>query len=115
MDSPTIKPFVIRGRPDDTPASRFRSVVRKSALLNVVIVLTSFPVLVLGGGPNAVIPALVIMAAITVLIWSATLVVASCVSLGLVLWTASKSRARRKPPRPTREAGMADRWLDAPA
>jgi hypothetical protein len=114
MDSATIKPLVIRGRPEDAPASRFRSVVQKSALLNLVIVLTSFPVLVLAGGPNAVVPALVVMGAITVLIWSATLILSSCVSLGRVVWTASSSAARRKPPRPARETGVADRWLDAP-
>ena len=114
MDSPTRKPLLIRDRTDEPRAFRLRSVVAKSALLNLVIVLTSFPVLVLAGGPDAVAPAVTVMAAITILIWSATLMLSSCVSLVRVVWTLSTSGARRKPPLQAREAGVADRWLDAP-
>ena len=114
MESPAVKPLLIWDRTDEHSAFRLRSVVARSALLNLVIVLTSFPVLVVAGGPDAVAPALTIMAGITVLVWSATLMVYSCLSLGRLVWTASTSAARRKPPRPAREAGVADRWLDAP-
>ena len=114
MDTPTLKPMIIRGNEDDSPASRFRGIVRKSALLNLVIVLTSFPVLVLAGGPRAVVPTLAIMAAITVLIWTATFTLFSCVSIGRLLWTVSSSGTRRKPPERSEAAGVADRWLDGP-
>jgi hypothetical protein len=78
---------IIRGDEGESPASRFRRIVRKSALLNLVIVLTSFPVLVLAGGPGAVVPALAIMTGITLVIWTVTFVLFSCASIGRLLWT----------------------------
>ncbi len=114
MDPPTLKPMIIRGDEDDSPASRFRGIVRKSALLNLVIVLTSLPVLILAGGPRAVVPTLAIMAAITVLVWTATFTLFSCVSIVRLLSAASSSRTRRKPPEAAKATGVADRWLDAP-
>jgi hypothetical protein len=50
MNSPTLKKTLSRRNEDESTAPGFRSIVRKSALLNVVIVLTSCPVLVLAGG-----------------------------------------------------------------
>jgi hypothetical protein len=114
MNVTTHKPLIIGGREDDSPTSRFRGIVRKSALLNLVIVLTSLPVLVPAGGPMAVVPALAIMAAITVVIWTATFILFSCASIGRLLLAASSAGTRRKPPHPLNRAGVADRWLDAP-
>jgi hypothetical protein len=114
MNHPTPSPAIARGRDDDTPASRLRRIVRKSALLNVVIVLTSFPVLVMAGGPNSVVPAVAIMAGITFLIWTATFTLFSCVSLSRLVWTAFSADPQRKPSRRARRGGVADRWLDAP-
>ena len=68
-------------------APHLRSVVRKSVLLNVVIVLTSFPVLVFVGGPKAVVPLLAIMAGISALIWTATFTLFSFVSLPWIFRT----------------------------
>jgi hypothetical protein len=114
MNPPTPQPLIIPGSDDQSPASSLRRIVRKSALLNLVIVVTSFPVLVLAGGPKAVIPTLAIMAGITFLIWSVTLTLSSCISLGRITWKAFSSGTRRKPPLRLRELGVADRWLDAP-
>jgi hypothetical protein len=114
MEPPTLKPMIVPGNEDEYPASSLRSVVHKSVLLNLVIVLTSFPALVFAGGPKAVGPALVIMAGITFLIWTATFSLFSFVSLGRTFWTAISSGTRRKPPDATQEAGVADRWLDGP-
>jgi hypothetical protein len=114
MSPQILRSWIAPRNEDDSPASRLRSIVLKSALLNLVIVLTSFPVLVLAGGPIAVVPALAIMAGISFLIWMATLTLFSCVSLGRVLWTAFSPGDRRKPPGRARASGVADRWLDAP-
>jgi len=105
---------IVRRDEDGSPASSLRRVVLKSALLNLVIILTSFPVLVLAGGPGAVAPSVTVMVGISFVIWSITLTLYSCVSLGGIIRTAFSSAARRKPPLLARRAGLADRWLDAP-
>jgi hypothetical protein len=114
MSLPTPNPGIVPSHEDESPASSLRSIVRKSALLNVVIVLTSFPVLVVAGGPKAVVPTMAIMAGISFLIWSATFTLFSCVSVGRICWTAFSSGARRKPRDGAKMAGVADRWLDGP-
>jgi hypothetical protein len=114
MNPPTSRPAIVAGDGDETPASRFRGLVRKSVLLNAVIVLTSFPVLVFAGGPRAVAPSLAIMAGITAMIWAATFILSSCASVGRILWTALSSARGRKPPDRVRRAGVADRWIDGP-
>ena len=110
----TTRPVIIRGDEDGFPPFRFRGIVRKSALLNVVIVLTSFPVLVVAGGPRAVVPAVAIMAAITAMIWTVTFALVSFISIGQLVWTAFSAEARRKPPIAARTAGVGDHWLDGP-
>src|SRR5205823_345556 len=112
MYPPMLKPVIVPGNENQSPASSLRSIVHKSALLNLVIVLTSFPVLTFAGGPKAVVPTLAIMAGITVLIWTATFTLFSFVSLALSFRTAISTGKRRHPPHPAKEAGVADRWLD---
>jgi hypothetical protein len=112
MDPPALRPVIAQGNEYNSPPPSLRSVVRKSALLNAVIVLTSFPVLVLAGGPRAVVPTLVIMAGISFLIWTVTFTLFSFVSLPRIFRTPISSGKRRDPLHPT--AGVADRWLDGP-
>jgi hypothetical protein len=112
MNSPTWKPVVKPGTEIEYARPRLGSVVRKSALLNLVIVLTSFPVLVFEVGPKAVIPALVLMAGISVLVWTATFTVFFFVSLGRVFSAPVPSTARRSPLHQAEGSGVADRWLD---
>jgi hypothetical protein len=114
MNPPTSRPTIVRGDEDQSPVSHFRRIVQKSILLNVVIVLTSFPVLVLAGGPMAVVPTLAIMAGITLVIWTATFTLFSCVMIGRLLWTTFSTGPRRKPLLAARKGGVADRWLDGP-
>ena len=80
-----------------------------------MIVLTSFPALVLAGGPKAVIPTLAIIVGCTFLIWTATFGLFSVVSIGRIFWsgilhrvTTTKLQDRQK------EVGVASRWLDGP-
>jgi len=114
MSPPAPKLVIVPGNESESPASSFRRIIQKSLLLNVVIVLTSFPVLVLAGGQRAVIPTLAIMAGITLMIWTATFALFSCVSIGRLLWSTFSSGTRRKPQGRAKQAGVADRWLDAP-
>ena len=112
--SPRIKPAIPPGNGEVSSAPSLRSIVRKSALLNLVIVLTSFPVLVFAGGMKVVVPALAIMAGITVLIWTATFTLFSFVSFPRIFRTPVSSLTRRDSARPAEEAGVSDRWLDGP-
>lgn len=111
---PPVDPSGVPGSEQEPRGPGLRSVVRKSVLLNLTIVLTSFPVLVFAGGPAAVIPVLAIMAGISVLIWSTTFALFSFVSLARIFWSPATAgnpdgRSRRRP-----ASGLADRWLDEP-
>jgi hypothetical protein len=114
MNPRALKPVIVPGYENESPALTLRSVVRKSALLNLVSVLTSFPVLIVAGGPKAVVPSLVIMAGISVLIWTATFALFSLGSLLRIFKTPVSSVTWRDPLHPAEEAGVADRWLDGP-
>ncbi len=115
MSSPKPKPVIVPGDGIEPPAPSLRSIVGKSALLNLMIVLTSGPVLLFAGGPRAVYPTLVIMAGITFLIWTATFALFSIASLPRLFRPPAAPPARRDSPLPAPEAGVADRWLDGPA
>ncbi len=114
MNPPTRKPVLFQCYENESPAPSLRSIVRKSALLNLTIVLTSFPVLVLARGPQAVVPTLAIMAGISFLIWTTTFTLFSFVSLARIFWTPVSSVARRELPHRAEQTGVADRWLDGP-
>ena len=106
--------MIVTGNENQSPAPRLRTVVRKSALLNAIIVLTSFPVLIFEGGPLAVVPALEVMAGISVLIWTATLAVYFFVSLPWLFRTPVSSGKRSDPLRQKMAEGVHDRWQDGP-
>ena len=114
MNSSMMWPVIFHDDEEESPAPSLRSVVRKSALLNVVIVLTSFPVLVFAGGPRALVPALEIMAGISLVIWTTTLTLFSFVSLARIFRAPVSTLKRIDPPQRADEAGVADRWLDGP-
>jgi hypothetical protein len=112
MNSPTLNPVFVPGNEDEAPAPSLPSVVGKSVLLNLVIVLTSCPVLIFAGGPKAVVPTLEIMAGISVLIWTATFAVFSFVSIARICWTPISTLKRIDPPSSQNGAGVADHCLD---
>lgn len=114
MNPPTPKPVVVPGYENESAAPSLRSTIRKSALLNLTIVLTSFPVLVFAGGREAVVPTLVIMAGVSFVVWTATFTLFSFISLARIFCTPASSVARSEPPHQAREAGVVDRWLDGP-
>ncbi len=114
MNAPTRKPVLFPGCQNEPPAPSLRSVVRKSALLNVTIVLTSFPVLVFAGGPRAVVPTLALMGGISLLIWTTTFTLFSFVSLARIFLSPASSVPRCELPPKAEQTGVADRWLDGP-
>jgi hypothetical protein len=114
MNPPTLKPVIVPGKEDESSAPRFRSIVRKSALLNVVIVLTSCPILIFEGGPKAVVVTLEIMAGISVLIWATTFTLFSLMTLPRIFWTPVCTVKRSDVLHPANETGVDDRWLDGP-
>jgi hypothetical protein len=115
MKPPPLNPVTVPGKEDESPAPSLRSVLRKSALLNSVIVLTSFPVLIFEGGPKAVVPTLEIMTGTSFLIWTATFALFSLVSLPRLFRTPVSTVKRSDALSPANETGVGDRWLDGPA
>jgi hypothetical protein len=106
----------VKGSGDNAPPPlRLRSLVWRSALLNLAIVLTAFPVLASAGGPGAVVPALVVMAAISALIWTATFTAFFFLTMVRAFWCLGLRGVQRRQGRPDARDGLADRWLDDPA
>ena len=114
MSPPKLNPLSAPGSEHESPAARLRSIVRKSALLNVVIVLTSFPVLVDAGGPRAVVPVLKIMAGISIVIWTVTFALFSLVTFPLIFRTSVSRVKQLDALHPANETGVADPWVDRP-
>ena len=114
MSPPKPKPVIVPDIENESSAPSLRSIVRKSALLNIAIVLTAFPVLIFAGGPKAVAPTLAIMAGISVLIWTPTFTLFSLIALARIIWTLVSSLKRSDPPDWAEETGVPDRWLDGP-
>jgi hypothetical protein len=112
MNPAMLKPVIVPGKEEESSAPSFRSIVRKSALLNVAIVLTSCPVLIFAGGPKALVPTLEIMAGISVLIWTTTFTLFSFVTLPRILRTPVSTLKRSGALHSPEETGVADRWLD---
>ena len=115
MNPSTLNRVIVPGEADESQASRIRSIVRKSALLNVVIVLTSFPVLVYAGGPEAIVLTVEVMAGISVLIWTVTFVLLSLVTFPQIFRIKESLVTRNDAQNPSNEMGIADRWTDGPA
>jgi hypothetical protein len=115
MNPQKPKQAIVRGDGDDCPAPSLRRVVRKSALLNFVIVATSCPVLISAGGPKAVYPTVAIMAGISVLIWTATFALFSFASFPRIFRAPVSRLTQGDSSLPAEAAGIADRWLDGPA
>jgi hypothetical protein len=112
MDLSTRRPIPLPRNEAKSRAPSLRSIVRKSALLNLAIVVTSFPVLVMAGGPNAAVPALLLMAAISIVIWAATFALFPFISLAAIFRTPVSPVAKPQAQHPAAESGLADRWLD---
>jgi hypothetical protein len=108
------KPVILPADRHESPGPSLRRVVRKSALLNLMIVLTSCPVLLSAGGPNAVYPTLAIMAGISVLIWTVTFTLFSFASLPRIFRLPDTPILQHDAAFPPEAAGVDDRWLDGP-
>ena len=90
------------------------SLVRKSILLNLGIVVTALPVLSFAGGARALVPTLAILGGISVLIWAATFATSSVVSVSKIFEAQRANEARRTRRDPGTEFGVVDEWMDGP-
>jgi hypothetical protein len=68
MNPPKPKPVIFPGSENKSPAPSLRSIVRKSALLNLAIVVTPFPILIVVRGAKAVVVTLAFAAGSSILI-----------------------------------------------
>ena len=106
-----------RRRRTHTPVSGFRALVRKTALLNLGIVLSALVAWALLARPEEylILPLLVLM--VSIVLWSATFAISGCVSLYRVFWGPGKWVPRQPPPRLNGggSIGVGDPWLDEPA
>jgi hypothetical protein len=114
MNSRAAKPVNVQANSPQSPAQTLWSIVRKSALLNLVIVLTSSPVLILAGGSKAIVPTLKIMVGLSIVIWTATFALFSLVTIPRIFRTPASLASRRDSRQSPNESGVADHWLDAP-
>jgi polyferredoxin len=74
----------VKGQDDNAAFPlKLRSLVWRSSLLNLAVVLTALPVLAFAGGPEPGVPAL---AVVSVLIWIATFTAFSLVSMTRMFW-----------------------------
>lgn len=103
------------GDHSDWPAPDLSSLARKSALLNLTIVVTVLPVMTFAGGPGSVAPTAVLLLAISGLIWVATLAGYSFVSLARLFVLPRSGKGRRRPVAPAGGQGVEDAWLDGSA
>lgn len=90
------------------------SLVRKSILLNLGIVVTALPVLSFGGDPRALLTTLMILAAISVLIWTATFATSSFISVSKIFEAQRTNETGRRHRDPGTEFGVVDEWMDGP-
>jgi len=105
----------VKGRDEDVaPPLKLRSLAWRSALLNLVIALTALPVMIFAGGSGAVVPALAVMAAVSALIWVATLTAFFLVSISRVIWRLGVLGLRHPHGRSKGSSGLADEWIDGP-
>jgi hypothetical protein len=100
---------------DQAPPLSLGRLVRKSALLNAGIVLSALPMAALMGGPGALGPTGVLLAAVSVFLWAATFAAFSAMSLSRIFRQQASTAARRPSRRPGGRDGVADRWMDGPA
>jgi hypothetical protein len=105
----------VKGRDGDPPPPlQLRGFVWRSALLNLVIVLTALPVLAAAGGPGAILPAVTLLALLSALIWSLTFAAFFLVFLVRLFRRVSARVSGHSRRRPGAGSGLADAWLDGP-
>ena len=106
----------VKGQNDDAmPPLKLRSLMWRSALLNLAVVLTALPVMASAGGPKAVVPALGVLAAVSILIWVATFAIFSLWSITRIFIRLSLHRPRHPHESSYGVGSLADHYLDGPA
>ena len=103
----------VKGRDgDDAPRLKLAGLVWRSGLLNLAIIVTALPVLAYAGGPDAVVPALGVLAAVSALLWVTTFAVFFLVWTIRVFWRMGVRGFEHAHRGADRKGGLADKWVD---
>jgi hypothetical protein len=96
------------------PASGFPRLVRKTALLNLGMVLSCLAIGAHLGRPASLVILLLIVPMVSIILWSATFAISAFVAL-FRIFCGQGLRSSRQGPRPTAHGGgVGDEWLDGP-
>ena len=115
-----MKPFSeaiseVKGQSDSPgPPLKLRSLLWRSGLLNLAIIVTALPVMVFAGGPEAAVPALTVMGALSLVIWLATLAAFGFISIVRAILRFAAWVSRHWYQRLNGDRRLADEWLDGP-
>ena len=111
--SPTMKSVSEGWGRTPVPASGFRGLVRKTALLNLGIILSALAIAASLGRPAAFLIIVVFVPMISIVLWAATFAVSAFVSLSRIFW--EQGVRGRRPRSHTGVGDVGDEWLDGPA
>src|SRR4051812_43370017 len=89
--------------------------VRKTALLNLGILLSALAIGAYLGSPANFLILLFLVPMVSIVLWSATFAISAFVSLSRIFWEQGLRGTRRSPRHRTGGGGGGDPWLDGPA
>jgi hypothetical protein len=105
--------FKGRGR-TGVPSSGHAGLIRKTALLNLGIILSALVMGAYLGSRVGLLILLCIVPLISIVLWSATFAISAFVLLIRIFWGQASRLPRSFPRYPTAESGVGDEWLDGP-
>jgi hypothetical protein len=102
----------LQAGPPPSPPS-FRAIVRKTALLNLGMILSGLAMAAYLGRADAAI--LILVGLMSVVLWAATFAISAFVTLARIFWMQGARAPRHRTARATSGGGLVDEWLDGPA
>jgi hypothetical protein len=98
-----------------TPSPSFRAIVRKSALLNLGMILSGLVMAAYLGRPDAFRSIGILMGLMSVVLWAATFAISAFVRIARIFWMQGVRASRQPSAHATGGGGLVDEWLDGPA
>jgi hypothetical protein len=96
------------------PASGHEGLVRKTALLNLGVILSALVIGASLGSRAIVLILLFLVPLISIVLWSTTFAISAFVSLARIFWGQGSRRSGAFPQHPAGRGGVRDEWLDGP-
>src|SRR4051794_3899391 len=97
------------------PMSGFGGLVRKTALLNLGIILSATAIAATLRRPASFLIIAFVVPMVSVVLWATTFAISAFVSLCRIFWGQGLRGTRRSPRHLTGGGGVGDPWLDGPA